>query len=283
MLPQVVITKMDGHAKGGGALSAVAATGSPIVFLGTGEHFDELDVFNAESFVKRLLGMGDMEGLTATIKDAGLEEKSKALMTKITTGATFQLRDLREQYESVLSLGPLSKVMQMMPGMQSAMLPPGQEAEGKKRLKRFMTMLDSMTELELDNYECEPLALAPADLFCVRRLMCGSSSRIKRVAYGSGAHIGEVHMMLEQYLQMQKMFGKMKVSVRPLTAAPPIDARDQGMDKAMRSKNASSPKNMAGMTNQIASMMNPEMVKQMGGMEGLQAMMKVGWLIVLVG
>lgn len=71
----VIITKLDGHAKGGGALSAVAATKSPIIFLGTGEHFEDLEVFEAESFIKRLLGLGDMQGLMKTVKEAISEDK----------------------------------------------------------------------------------------------------------------------------------------------------------------------------------------------------------------
>lgn len=237
----VIITKMDGHAKGGGALSAVAATGSPIVFLGTGEHFNELDVFNSESFVRRLLGMGDMVQLVETFKDAGLEEKSKALMTKLETGEKFSLRDMREQFESVLSLGPLSKLMQMMPGMAQQMMPPGQEAESKKRLKKFMTILDSMTDQELDDPD----------------VICASSSRIRRVAYGSGAHLVEVHALLEQFLQMQKLVGKMA-----------------GMESQMKQHGMRAPKNLANATSQIANMMDPRIIQQMGGVEGLSALMK---------
>ena len=89
----VVITKLDGHAKGGGALSAVAATGAPIVFLGLGEHFDDFEPFNPGSFVSRLLGLGDMRGLVEQIKDTVGKEKEEEMMDKFTKGV-FTLRDM---------------------------------------------------------------------------------------------------------------------------------------------------------------------------------------------
>jgi signal recognition particle subunit SRP54 len=91
----VIITKLDGHAKGGGALSAVAATESPIIFIGTGEHFDDFEPFEASSFIKRLLGLGDLSGLVKTVKEAIPEAKQKKLVENITKGE-FSLRDMRD-------------------------------------------------------------------------------------------------------------------------------------------------------------------------------------------
>ncbi len=79
----VIITKLDGHAKGGGSLSAVAATQSPIIFIGTGEHFDDLEPFEASGFIKRLLGLGDITGLMKTVKEAISEDKQKKLVENI--------------------------------------------------------------------------------------------------------------------------------------------------------------------------------------------------------
>jgi signal recognition particle subunit SRP54 len=104
----VIMTKLDGHAKGGGALSAVAATESPIVFIGTGEHFDDFEVFEVRSFVSRLLGFGDVGGLWNAIKDAGLD-KQPELYQKLSQGV-FTLRDMYEQFQNVMKMGPLSKV-----------------------------------------------------------------------------------------------------------------------------------------------------------------------------
>lgn len=90
----VIITKLDGHAKGGGSLSAVAATESPIVFLGTGEHFEDLESFEAGSFVRRLLGMGDMAGLMKTVNEAMSSKQQKHIIDQIKQGK-FSLRDMQ--------------------------------------------------------------------------------------------------------------------------------------------------------------------------------------------
>merc|ERR1719197_2235625 len=185
----VVITKMDGHAKGGGALSAVAATNSPIVFLGLGEHFDEFQPFEAQSFVSRLLGMGDLKGLFQTITEAMPLDKQPELLKKISKGK-FSLRDLYEQFQNLQKMGPMGQVMQMIPGM-SQMLPQGAEKEGTKRIKRFMVMMDSLTDAEMDG---------EVQLNDTRR---------HRVARGSGAQILEVTHLLEEYKRMEKMVGKM--------------------------------------------------------------------------
>ena len=130
----VIITKLDGHAKGGGALSAVAATGSPIIFLGSGEHFDDLDSFNAKSFVSRLLGMGDMRGLVEEMKNVVDIEKQPEMMDRFGKGL-FTLRDMYEQFTSVMKLGPLNKVMGMIPGMPSWMQAAAGGNEGTQRMK----------------------------------------------------------------------------------------------------------------------------------------------------
>ena len=155
----------------------MAATGAPILFLGSGEHFDDFEPFNAHSFVSRLLGMGDMRGLVEQIKDTIGDDKQPELMEKFSKGQ-FTLRDMYEQFENVMKLGPLSKVMAMIPGIPSMM--GGEGDESSNRLKRFMYMMDSMTDDELD---------AKVDLN-------KSASRIERVARGSGCHPMEVQLSL---------------------------------------------------------------------------------------
>jgi signal recognition particle subunit SRP54 len=106
----VVITKMDGHAKGGGALSAVAATQSPIIFVGTGEHVHDLDPFEPRRFIHRMLGMGDILSLTETIQKAVPDDaqQQQDMMERIADGL-FTLRDMYDQYTNILKMGPLGK------------------------------------------------------------------------------------------------------------------------------------------------------------------------------
>jgi len=105
----VIVTKMDGHAKGGGALSAVAATKSPIIFIGTGEHIDAFEPFEAKSFVSRLLGMGDLSGLLSKVQDVLPEGQEEELLEKLTTGQ-FSLRIMHEQFQNIMKMGPIGQV-----------------------------------------------------------------------------------------------------------------------------------------------------------------------------
>lgn len=132
----VIITKLDGHAKGGGALSAVAATESPITFIGTGEHFNDIEKFEPESFVNRLLGLGDLKKLFDTIKEIVPEGQQEQFLAKIASG-NFCLRDLQTQYNSIMNMGPLSQFMSFIPGMNN-MMNGNQinEKEGVKKIKR---------------------------------------------------------------------------------------------------------------------------------------------------
>ncbi|KAL0219053.1 hypothetical protein P9112_004706 [Eukaryota sp. TZLM1-RC] len=190
----VIITKLDGHAKGGGALSAVAATKAPITFIGTGERFDDFEVFEPDSFVSRLLGFGDIGSFVRTIQESGLDtEETTAAFEKLTHGG-FSLRDLREQFENLGKLN-LTSMMSYLPGMQN-LIPAGKEEEGRLQLHKFTVMMDSMTEKELDNPKLFQDATA--------------SSRINRVARGSGTTVKEVTALLNQFKQLAKMGSKMK-------------------------------------------------------------------------
>ncbi|KAL0220658.1 hypothetical protein RCL1_000512 [Eukaryota sp. TZLM3-RCL] len=222
----VVITKLDGHAKGGGALSAVAATHAPIVFIGTGERFEDFEPFEVEAFVSRLLGFGDLPSFIRSIQDSGLDtEETTAAFEKLTHGE-FSLRDLRDQFENLGKLN-LTSMMSYLPGMQG-LIPQGKEEEGRLRLHRFTVMMDSMTEKELDDPK---LFQGPS-----------ASSRISRIARGSGTTVKEVGALLEEFKKLAKMGSKMK-GLSGMSAA--------GLN----------PRSMQ----QIARNMDPRILSQMGG------------------
>lgn len=183
----VIITKLDGHAKGGGALSAVAATKSPIIFLGTGERIPDLQPFNAKSFVERLLGMGDVRELVSTLNDAIPKDAQRKMAEELRQGK-FTLRSLRDQFQYAMQLGPLDKVMQMMPGFSNMQLPEG--VDPSQSMKHFINILDSMTDKELD---------------CDKSAFPLSPSRLIRIARGSGRPIPEINLLLEQHKMMEKL------------------------------------------------------------------------------
>ncbi|CAI0406511.1 unnamed protein product, partial [Linum tenue] len=140
----VIVTKMDGHAKGGGALSAVAATKSPVIFIGTGEHMDEFEVFDVKPFVSRLLGMGDLSGFMDKIQEVVPMDQQPELLQMLSEG-TFTLRIMYEQFQNLLKMGPIGQVFSMLPGFSSELMPKGREKESQAKIKRYMTMMDSMT------------------------------------------------------------------------------------------------------------------------------------------
>jgi len=143
------MTKLDGNAKGGGAISAVAATGAPIVFTGSGEGFEDLEPFEAHSFVSRLLGMGDVRGLVKEMKEGGVLNVKEDTMKRIQKGQ-FTMRDMGEQLQNIMKLGPLDRVLSMLPGIPQGMIPQGSEKQGSEQMKRMMILMNSMTDAELD-------------------------------------------------------------------------------------------------------------------------------------
>jgi len=187
----VIVTKLDGHAKGGGALSAVAATKSPIIFLGTGERIPDLQSFEAESFVQRLLGLGDMKELLQTVEEAIPKDQQERIVKKMQSG-NMTLRDVREQLQATMKMGPLDKVMQMIPGFSNMQLPDNLDASGK--LKNFINIMDSMTNEELDSPN--PIKLL-------------TPTRLERISRGSGRPMIEVKLLLEQF-KMFENFGKLR-------------------------------------------------------------------------
>ena len=193
----VIVTKLDGHAKGGGALSAVAATGSPIVFLGSGERFEDLDAFNAKSFVSKLLGFGDVRGLMEEMKSIQDGQSQEEMMEKMSKGI-FTLRDMYKQFQSVMKLGPLDKVMGMIPGMPDYLIPQNGDDEQTLRLRKFLYMMDSMNDAELDG---------KIDMH--KKNDPSTEKRIRRIAAGSGVHPTEVKMLLQAHKQFEGMVNKM--------------------------------------------------------------------------
>ncbi|OMJ14305.1 Signal recognition particle 54 kDa protein [Smittium culicis] len=140
----IILTKMDGHAKGGGAVSAIAATKSPIIFIGTGEHIHDIEKFSARSFVSKMLGMGDISGLVETVQSLKLDD-NQDLMKNISQGI-FTLKDMRDQFDMIMKMGPLNKIAGMIPGIPPEILSGLGEDDGSKQMKQFMCIFDSMTE-----------------------------------------------------------------------------------------------------------------------------------------
>ncbi|MGI0070679.1 MAG: signal recognition particle protein Srp54 [Thermoplasmata archaeon] len=184
-LTGVILTKLDGSAKGGGALSAVAASGAPILFIGTGEHLDELERFEPTRFVSRLLGMGDIQTLLERFEELTNKEAAEAAAKNL-MGGRFSLRDMRTQLASLGEMGPFSKLMSMVPGLSAAKVDEKQLDATQVRMQRFRTILDSMTGEELDNS-----ALIKGD-------------RIHRIARGSGQRTQEVRALLKHYETTRK-------------------------------------------------------------------------------
>jgi signal recognition particle subunit SRP54 len=185
----IIVTKLDGSSRGGGALSAVAATGAPIKFIGTGEKIEDLEAFIPSRFVGRLLGMGDLETLLEKVKDAEInvpQKKAKDIMS-----GNFTLTDMYEQFQAVKKMGPFGKVLKMIPGM-STDVPEEMLNTAEGRLDKWGIIIQSMTPAEKEN----PKLL--------------NSSRARRIARGSGTTEKDVKELLKQYVMMRKMLKMFK-------------------------------------------------------------------------
>ncbi len=185
MIGSIIVAKLDGSARGGGALSAVAAIGAPIRFIGSGERIDDIEVFVPSRFVGRLLGMGDLQSLIEKVREAEVkvpEKKARAMLS-----GKFTLTDMYEQLESMKSMGPLRHILKMIPGA-GYNIPDGMMETAEDSLKTWRVIIQSMTPDERDN---------PKKL---------NSSRIRRVARGSGTSEREVKELLNRYSMMRKMF-----------------------------------------------------------------------------
>jgi signal recognition particle subunit SRP54 len=188
----IIVTKLDGSAKGGGALSAVAATGAPIKFLGTGEGMDAVEPFNPTKFAGRLLGMSDIKGLIEKVREAQIEVDEDATMRFMK--GQFSLNDMMAQLRQLKKMGPIGKVMEML-GLQYK-LPDDIAQIQEENMKKWEVIMSSMTKEELDT----PKII--------------KSSRIQRIAKGSGTYPRDVRELLKQHQQMQKMMKQMGKSRR---------------------------------------------------------------------
>ncbi|MEE9237588.1 MAG: signal recognition particle protein Srp54 [Thermoplasmata archaeon] len=175
----VVVTKLDGSAKGGGAISAVAETGAPICFVGVGENIEDLEKFEPPRFISRLLGMGDIQSLLERAQEALDQEQMEETARKLLSGR-FTLREMYEQMEALTKMGALSKLFSMLPGMPD-ILSEEQMEETQGKLRKFRFIMDSMTEYEKEN---------PKTI---------KSSRILRIARGSGTDPKDVKELLKYY------------------------------------------------------------------------------------
>jgi signal recognition particle subunit SRP54 len=185
----ILVTKLDGSARGGGALSAVAATGAPIKFIGTGEKTEDIEPFIPSRFVGRLLGMGDLETLLEKVREAEIkvpEKKAKAILS-----GKFTLTDMYEQFEAFKSMGPFRKVLKMLPGM-SYDIPEDKLNMAEEHLEKWRVIIQSMRPEEKENPK----------MF--------NSSRVRRVARGSGTSEKDVKGLLKQYVMMRRMLKTFK-------------------------------------------------------------------------
>ncbi len=186
----VIITKMEGSARGGGALAACAVTGAKVGFIGVGEKIDDLEKFRPKNFVGKMLGMGDIEALLEKAKESITEEQAQDLGKKFLKGE-FNLVDLYEQLKAVRKMGSLSKIVEMIPGFGQVKLPKELMEMQEGKLEKWKYIMDSCTKEELEE---------PEDI---------TGTRVERIAKGSGCSVGEIRDMLKQYKtgkKMMKMF-----------------------------------------------------------------------------
>ncbi len=187
----IVVTKMDGTAKGGGALSAIAATGATIKFIGTGEGVDELEVFRPRRFIARLMGMGDLETLLEKLERYAEAAKLEETVTEMLAGR-LNLRLVYRQLQQLRKLGPFRKILQMLPGTFALEALDEAARLGEEKLKRWLSIMDSMTYEELERPEII------------------DRSRMRRIAIGSGTEVSDVRELLNYYKTLQRLLRQMK-------------------------------------------------------------------------
>jgi len=196
----IIVAKLDGSARGGGALSAVVATGAPIKFIGTGEKTDAIEVFDPPRFVGRLLGMGDLQSLIEKVREAEIqvpEKKAKAILS-----GKFTLADVYEQFEAVQSIGPFNRILKMLPGFGYE-IPQDKLDVAEDQVKKWRVIIQSMTPEEKE----DPKIL--------------NASRIRRIARGSGTTEKDVKTLLQQYSMMRKMMKTLRRKKLPFFGKKP--------------------------------------------------------------
>jgi signal recognition particle subunit SRP54 len=191
-LTGVVLTKMDGDARGGAALSIRNVTGQPIKFIGVGEKYDALEPFHPDRIVGRILGMGDIMSLIERAEEKMDKKKSEEFARKALSGDGFSLEDFRDQLRQVKKMGSLQSILGMLPRVGPfAGLQKMQDHVDEGELVRVEAIINSMTPYEREHHEAI------------------NGSRRKRIARGSGTSVQEVNQLLRQYAQMRKMFKSM--------------------------------------------------------------------------
>jgi len=187
----VVLTKMDGDARGGAALSVVGVVGVPIAFAGIGERLQDLEAFQADRLVSRMLGMGDVLSLIERAEEA-IDDESRARLEQKTRLDDFTLEDFRDQLKTIKKMGPLEQVLGMIPGLgQMKQLKEARGQVDDKSLGRIEAIIGSMTNGERRNHAIL------------------NGSRRKRIARGSGTSVEEVNRLLKQFIEMRKMLKTM--------------------------------------------------------------------------
>ena len=186
----VIITRMDGTSKSGGAITACAESKAPVYFIGIGEQIHEIETFNSRNFVNRLLGMGDLEALLEKVKSATNEKQAKRMEQSLKDGK-FTLRDLAGQLEQMNQLGSMDKLLSMVPGMGGAAnkIPKSELAKQENKMKQWKNSISSMTEEEIENPE----------------VLEKQTARIARIAKGSGTTTTEIRALLKQYKLLKEM------------------------------------------------------------------------------
>jgi signal recognition particle subunit SRP54 len=184
----VIVTRMDSSAKAGGALTACAQTKAPVYFIGTGEKPNDLELFNPQSFVSRLLGMGDLETLIEKVKSATTEKDQAKLQKKLEEGK-FTLDDFYEQLKSMQGIGSFSKIKDLIPGLGKAKIEDEQIESQEAKMKNWKYIIQSMTKEEKENPD----------------ILEKETSRLQRIAQGSGTTTGEIRQLLKQYKLIKEM------------------------------------------------------------------------------
>jgi signal recognition particle subunit SRP54 len=181
----VVLTKLDGDARGGAALSVVSVVGVPIAFIGNGERLEDLEPFHPERVVSRVLGMGDVLSLIEKAEAAIEGQDTERLQEKIRANE-FTLEDFRDQLKTIRKMGPLEEIIGLLPGMGNIKAL-AENKPDEKQITRIEAIINSMTPDER------------------RKQHIINGSRRKRIAKGSGTSVEEVNRLLKQFVQMQKM------------------------------------------------------------------------------
>ena len=242
----IIVTKLDSNTKGGGALSAVAATQSPISFFGSGESFTDLEWFDPNSFVSRLLGISDPLTFQRTMEEID-KEKNKEISQHILNG-NFSFKDLYNQYSSILEVGNFNSMIESI-GVTHGIDPSQQRSaeETKDTVRRILIVIDAMNDEELEN----------PSLF-------KDEKRKLRLCSGSGMPPPFVQYVLDEQKRWEKMFRKMDKQTLQIMAQEeqPTFANERQFKEQIQ---------------KMAKSMDPQMLKSVGGIQGLEASMRQSW------